>query len=429
MDKVIHSDKNITAFGGLNFIYKTINDKGLAAYLDEQMGYRGPCAKYSHSDIVLSLLGNSLVQGSYISDLEIFKEKYNEQFFGKIPSPDTVEYVCQQLKTPTVKRTTDKGVTHLLNYSNDMNKTLVGLAVKTGMLKGGGDNGYILDFDNVIIENDKQDALRTYKKTKGYHPNLAFIGRVPVHIENHNGNTPARYEQKETLERCFDNLDKAGVRISAFRADSASYQKEVVELACKHAATFYIRLNDCESLRKQCGQVKEWQKILINHIVKEVATIEYKPFGGKQAYRAVITRTERKDKQADVFSATAYDYYGILTDEWFKDNKEVIEFYNQRGDAENSNRYMLGDFNLHHLPFPDMCTNTVFIYLMAMCATLFEWIKTVLVANKVKAIAISMRVKAVCFHYITVAATYITHAREKILKVFAPANTYRQLQI
>jgi hypothetical protein len=336
--------------------------------------------------------------------------------------------VCQQLKTPTVKKTTDKGVTHLLNYSNDMNKTLVGLAVKTGLLKSG-DNGYILDFDNVIIENDKQDALRTYKKTKGYHPNLGFIGRLPVHIENHNGNTPAKYEQKETLERCFDNLDKAGVRISAFRGDSASYQKEVVDLVSKRAVVFYIRLTDCESLRQQCGKVGEWQRVLINNIIKEVATIEYKPFGGKQVYRAVITRTERKDKQADVFSATAYDYYGILTNEWFRTNKEVIECYNQRGDAENSNRYMLGDFNLHHLPFPDMCTNTVYMYLMAMCATLFEWIKTVLVANKAKAIAITMRVKAVCCHYIAVAATYITHAREKILKVFAPANTYCQLQI
>ena len=94
----------------------------------------------------------------------------------------------------------------------------------------------------------------------------------------------------------------------------------------------------------------------------------------------------------------------------------MIEFYNLRGDAENSNRYILNDFNLHHLPFPDMDTNTVYMYLMAMCATLFEWVKTVLVKNKTKAITLTMRVKAVCFHYITVATTFITHARKKILK-------------
>jgi hypothetical protein len=431
MDKVTHSGKNITAFGGLNFIFKAIKDKGLDIYLDQRLGFRGVCAKYSHSDVVLSLLGSSLAQGSFVSDIEIFKEKYRDQFFNKIPSADTVEYVCQGLKKATITDTTDKGVNHEVNYSNDMNETLVGLAVKTGLLKTG-NHGYTLDFDNVVIENDKQDARYTYKKgVKGYHPNLGFIDRIPVHIENHNGNTPAAYEQKQTLERCFENMKKAGVHITNFRADSASYQKEVITLAKKHADHFYIRLDDCAGVRKQCGQVKEWNKILINNVIKEVASIEYVPFagtGGTDVYRVVVTRTAKKDKQIDMLCGTAYNYYGIITDDKIKDDKEVIEFYNQRGDSENSNRYMLGDFNLHHLPFPDMCTNTVFMYLMAMCATLFEWIKVVLVDNKAKGVTIIMRTKAICFHYITVASTFITHAREKVLKIFS-ANEYKILQI
>jgi hypothetical protein len=431
MDKVTHSDKNITAFGGLNFIFKAIKDKGLDTYLDQRLGFRGVCAKYSHSDVVLSLLGSSLAQGSFVSDIAIFKEKYQDQFFNKIPSADTVEYVCQGLKTPTAKDITDKGVIHLVNYSNDMNETLVGLAVQAGLLQTG-NHGYTLDFDNVVIENDKQDACYTYKKgIKGYHPNLGFIGRIPVHIENHNGNTPAAYEQKQTLERCFENMRKAGIHISNFRADSASYQKEVINLAKQYADHFYIRLDDCASVREQCGLVREWKKVIINNIVKEVASIEYIPFisrGGTDVYRVVVTRTVKKDKQIDMLCGTAYNYYGIITDDKVKDDKEVIEFYNQRGDSENSNRYMLGDFNLHHLPFPDMCTNTVFMYLMAMCATLFEWIKVVLVDNKTKGVTIIMRTKAICFHYITVASTFITHAREKVLKIFS-TNEYKILQI
>jgi hypothetical protein len=312
-----------------------------------------------------------------------------------------------------------------------MNETLIGLALKTGQLKTG-NNDYTLDFDNVVMANDKQDALYTYKKgVKGYHPNLAFIGRIPVHIENHNGNTPAAYEQKETLERCYENLKKAGIRITNFRADSASYQKEVIVLAQKYADYFYIRLDDCAGVRKQCGLVKEWKKVLINNVVKEVASIEYIPFANTKstdAYRVVVTRTEKKDKQIDMECGTAYNYYGIITNDRVKDDKDVIEFYNQRGDSENSNRYMLGDFNLHHLPFPDMCTNTVYMYLMAMCATLFEWVKGVLVANKTHGITLIMRVKAVCFRYITVASTFITHSRENILKIFS-TQEYKILEI
>src|ERR1700722_5841544 len=243
MSKIKLSDANITPFGGLNTIYQAMGSLGLDKFFDKQLGHRSVFAKYSHSDVVFSLFGNVLVQGSVIADLPMFKEKFAGQVFDKIPSADTVEYVCQALKTASVNKTSEAGVAHQFNYANAMNETLVALALKTGQLKTGS-NEYTLDFDNVVMGNDKQDARYTYKKgVKGYHPNLAFIGRIPVHIENRNGNTPASYEQKETLERCFGNMKKAGVHITNFRADSASYQKAVIELAQKHADHFYIRLD------------------------------------------------------------------------------------------------------------------------------------------------------------------------------------------
>jgi hypothetical protein len=280
----------------------------------------------------------------------------------------------------------------------------------------------------VITEHEKQDALYTYKNSKGYHPGIAFIGRIPVHIENRNGNTPARYEQKETLQRCFDNLDEQHITIKHFRADAASYQKEVIELAEKRAQYFYIRMMDFEDIRECCGQINNWQSVEINYEKKQVASIMYQPFNGERQYRIAVTRKKRKDGQIDMLSGSNYTYQGIITNNYEKTEKEVIEFYNQRGDAENSNRYMLNDFNLHHLPFSDLSTNTVYMYLMGMCATLFEWVKTVLVKNKTKMITLTMRVKAVCLHYITVATTFITHAREKTLKVFS-LQEYSKLQI
>jgi hypothetical protein len=426
MDKIIHSDKNVTVFGGLNFIYKAIRSQKLDAYINKQLGHRSRRSLYSHSDIVLSLFGNCLVQGSHLSDIQAFKEKYFQQRFKKIPSADTVEYVCQRLKSETIEKRTTKGVTNQVNYSNKMNRTLVGLAVQSGMLRKG-DNNYVLDYDNIIIEHNKADARGTYQQTRGYHPALAFVGRIPVHIENRNGNTSARYEQAQTLERCFKNFTEAGIHISAFRADAASYQKQVVDLICMYTDRFYIRLHDCAELRNQCRQAERWKKVVINHRVREVASIHYKAFGGDIAYRGVIIRELREDRQVDLFSSDAYKYFGLLTNDWDKDEKDVIEFYNQRGDAENSNKYMLNDFNLHHLPFPDLSANTVFMYLMAMCSILFEWTKHILVLNKVKAITTSMRVKAVCFHYITVASTFVRHARQRCIKVFAPKGAYKDL--
>lgn len=418
VDKVKQSSKNITPYGGLNFIYQSMNLLGLDKFLNKAIGNRSVYAKYSYSDVVYSLLGNSLTQGSFVSDLEVLKSKYSKQFFYKIPSPDTVEYVCQELKTANIVKETTKGVVHQLNYSQQMNKTLVSLAVKTGQLKAD-HTEYTLDYDNVIMENDKQDAQYTYKYTKGYHPGLAFIGRIPVHLENRNGNTPARYEQVEILKRCFANLKEETIKIKTFRADSASYQKDVVELVEQNTEQFYIRMMDFEDIRMQCGTVENWQQVEVGFERKEVASIIYKPFGGEKEYRIVVTRNKRKDAQIDMLSGSAYKYQGIITNDKTRSEKEVIEFYNKRGDAENSNRYMLNDFNLHHLPFMDMDTNTVYMYLMAMCSTIFEWIKTILVKNKTPKITLSLRVKAVCFHYITVATVFINHARETIINVFS----------
>ena len=177
-----------------------------------------------------------------------------------------------------------------------------------------------------------------------------------------------------------------------------------------------------------CSQIKTWEKVEINYETKEVASTLYRPFGGDKEYRIVVTPTLKKDLQIDLLSGTACNYYGIMTSNESFTNKEVIEFYNARGNAENSNRFLLDDFNFHHLPFPDMDTNTACMYLMAMSSILFDWIKFILVQNKTQNITAIMQVKAICFHYITVASVFINHARQKVLQVFS-SQDYQILKI
>jgi hypothetical protein len=154
----------------------------------------------------------------------------------------------------------------------------------------------------------------------------------------------------------------------------------------------------------------------------------YTPFNGNYSYRIVVTRTIKKNNQIDLISETPYNYYGIMTNNLLFSNQEVIEFYNQRGNAENYNKFLINDFNIKRLPFMDFDTNTVFMYLMAMCNILFEWTKIILVKNETANINLKMRVKAVCFRHITVATTFVNHARKKVLQVFSDQE-YKILQI
>ena len=96
-----------------------------------------------------------------------------------------------------------------------LNSLLVNALLATGQLKAGFE--YDFDFDHQFIETEKYDAKRTYKKFLGYSPGVAVIGDVIVGIENRDGNTNVRFNQKETLERIFKRLEASGVHVARAR--------------------------------------------------------------------------------------------------------------------------------------------------------------------------------------------------------------------
>lgn len=428
MDKIRHSSENITPFGGLNFINSLLKRNNVHGFIDTTLGFRNYRAKYTHSDIVFSLLKNSLCNGEFVSDLKYLKEKIAENMKRLIPSHDTVEYAFQELKTPNKVIITENNIKHEVNHNKKINDLLIGVCVNLNLLKSDVKD-YVLDFDNVVLDNNKQDAKTSYKLTKAYHPCFANIGNNTVYFENRNGNTPAKYAQKEALENCFNNLNNNKINIKSFRGDSASYQKEVIDVLEENVTHFYIRNVTSAGFRNICIEQENWKNVEVNYENKEVASIKYTPFKGEKEYRVVVTRTKIKETEPNLFPEHSYSYYGIITNNMDMKDLDVIEFYNKRGnDSENNNKNLLNDFNIHRLPFMDLDTNTVYIGLMAVCSNIFEWIKFILVKNKVEGIEIQHRTKRVFMQYICVCSKFVRHARETIIVIFS-TKKYQPLLI
>ncbi len=429
MDKIKHSSQNITPFGGLNFIDSLFKQKKLPAFIDKTLGFRNYRAKYAYSDIVFSLLNNSLCNGEFVSDLKYLKEKITEKLQDFIPSHDTIEYAFQELKIPNRVIVTPDNIVHEINQNKNINNLLLGVCVKLNLLKPEVKD-YTLDFDNVVLDNDKQDSKTSYKMTKAYHPCFANIGNRTVYFENRNGNTPAKYAQKEALENCFNNLKNNNISVKSFRADSASYQKEVIAFLEQNIKHFYIRNVTSAGFRSICVNEKNWENIEINYENKEVASIKFKPFQGEKEYRIVVTRSKINKNETTLFPEENYTYYGIITNDLEIKNLDLIKFYNKRGnDSENNNKNLLNDFNIHRLPFMDLDTNTVYIGIMVVCSNIFEWIKHILVKNNVEGIEIQHRTKRVFMQYICVCGKFIKHARETIFIIFSTARKYKPLLI
>lgn len=359
-------------------VLKQIKDYGIDIFINEQLGSRGKEKIYSITDGLLGIHYSHLCGGSSIEDINTLNEHIGIHPGFSLPSADTALRIMQELKTEdTIVRNGD--VTHQFNRHDKLNDCLQKLAVKTNTITTSANN--ILDFDNVILENEKQDAAKTCKMTTGYQPAIASIGRQIVFIEGRGGNTPAAYRMNETLEKCFQQLKNNNIHIEHFRSDSAAYQQLVVEEAEKNCTCFYIRIDDSQNLRDAIKDIPEsdWKPITLNNKKVEIADTPFIPFNGKKAYRAVVQRRKRKDEQFDVFTQSPYAYYAIMTNNKTPGatNQYVTEFYNGRGDGERNFDILNNDFNCNRLPFSFLNANMVYLFAAAISFTLFEWIKKI----------------------------------------------------
>lgn len=425
--KVQQSNQLINPFGGIQFIIKQIKDAGIDKFINEQLGSRGKAKTYSIADGLLSIHYSHLCGGSCIEDINTLGEHIGFHPGMSLTSADTALRIMQELKTADTLIENNQ-ITHQFNRHDKLNDLLQKLAIKTGSVIPTAAN--TLDYDNVILENEKSDAAKTYKMTTGYQPGIAAMGRQIVFIEGRGGNTPAAYKMDETLQQCFKGLKDNGIHIEHFRSDSAAYQQSVVEQAEKNCTYFYIRIDDSQSLRDAIKDIPEteWKAAVINNKKAEIADTPFFAFNGKKAYRAVVQRRKRKDKQLDVFTQSPYAYYAIMTNNETPEatNLYVTEFYNQRGDSERNFDMLNNDFNCNRLPFSFLNANMVYLFAAAISFTLFEWVKR-LFFNKGVIENTAMRCKKFLFDFMILPAKWIKTARQWVYKIFTTRNCYKPL--
>jgi len=421
--KITNSTEKITPFGGFNFVFKSFNDAGLPSLIDNHLGIRSKHFGFSYSDIFTNHLAIFLNGGDCTEDINEHLRGHLQLVKGmRVCSADTVLRGIKELTTETTLiENPISGVTHGFNLNPKLNDLLVKCLKQTGQLKK--HKSYDLDYDNQVQPTEKYDAQKTYKKTCGYQSGIASIANpgtgqaMAVYIEGRNGNSQAKYLQEETLERAFSNLEENGIKIDRFRADSASYQKKVVSVAERHSRAFYIRANRCARMDRMLCSLT-WEKVRLGIQEMEVADItDYRPFDGDNPYRLVLSRIKRRDGQTDMFSGEAYTYRGILTNDKDSSAKEVVAFYNARGDSERLFDVMNNDFGWGKMPCSFLSENTAFMIMTAIYANFYNYLIGEY-AKKLPWLKADYRLKKFIFRFITVAAKWIKTGRKHILKLY-----------
>jgi hypothetical protein len=424
--KVQNYSSTVNPFSGISFVNHSFNKVGLSDLIDRELGDRVRTAGFSYSDIIRNLTNVFLSGGDVIEDVSShlgthLKEIPNNQ----VPSPDTISRGLKELTTLNTSFVSSSNISYNFNINNKLNLLNIKSLLLTKQLKA--NTSYDFDYDNQITANKKYDAKRTYKQTKGYFPGIATIGNNIVYIENRDGNANVKFKQSQTLQNAYGLLKSQEISINRSRMDAGSYSKEIIEVVAKNSKLFYIRANKSASIFEQMQEISDWKEVEINYKKYQVASIKFKQFLEEKEYRLVIMREETANTQVNIFTKDTYKYRLILTNDWKNSEKEVIEYYNNRGASENIFDVMNNDFGWKRMSFSFLNENNTFMIITAMIKNFYNYFVN-LVSKTFDNINPTTRIKGFVFRFITVAGKWVYAGRSWVLKLYTTQD-YQQLLI
>lgn len=424
--KVIKSE-SITPFGGLNFVFDEFEKIGLGSFINKELPNLPAQSKYSWKDILYSFWATFFCGGDCAEDLSgNFKASLSTNPFVKIPSPDRVLNRMKDLAEPMQLFDTVRGdKLHEFGINTLLTRVNLSMIKKLRLLEKRTD--IILDYDNTILFTEKSDARMTYKNDYGYCPGVGSIGRTIVYVENRNGNSDAQTLQDETIERMFDALVEAKIKINRFRADSASYQLRTIWVASERADKIYVKARKDHSVMKEIASITDWKEVKTKEGVGYYGSIEFIPFIKRakehklqhllKQYRLVVNKTPNKDGQLDLFTGEACEYSVIITTDREMSDFEVVQFYNQRGAAEKEFDILKNDFGWNNMPFSKLEHNSVFLIICAICRNLYDYIIR-LFSKRTNILSPNFRIKKFIFRFICIPAKWVKSARTKKLRLY-----------
>lgn len=406
---------HIQSFGGLNFVNGYLTQGGFESLATEQLGERNILARYSYGQLIRQLFFISLMGGDTLDESGVLKEQLKDHPGLHISSADTIEYAFQELCQKTKKVSTKGGIQHQINEHAGFNKLLPILCSRLGLLSA--EDNYMMDYDGHIVENTKHDNAFTYKKTEGYYPVICSINKLPVYMQNRNGNTPESYGQMKIIEKAFNQCRENNITVDSFRADACCYEKKTIQYLESEQVTYYIRAEKSQRIMDALIDEPDWEPATLGYRNVEVCSIEEKIFGQNKCRRIVAYRY-KPSGQLSIEDVDGYRYYTIVTSDAKHTALQCIEIYNQRGCyGEHHFKELDYDFGWNKLPFGSMEMNTIYMYAMAIAYLLFNAVKTAY-SKKLGFVKSEMRLKNFVLHFVTLPAKWIKTGRRWVLKIF-----------
>ena len=371
--KLEKTEEALTAHGGLALMAEFNHGLGLKGLVDRHLPGPGSNRGYTPSVYVDSLVLMLQGGGQRLEDLrELEREGALMKLIGRdcIPDPDSVGDWLRRMGNP------DKGQAGLLGLGSvrdEMNRRI---------LRRDGIREYTLDADATLVEAQKRDAKMSYKGLTGYRPMLGFLFESGLCLldEFREGNESPGAGQLAFYLECNQRMPK-GKRIGYYRADSASYQAELINALEEDHVKWAITADQDSAVKGVIRQIEEsaWKEPVAGcgyQIAESLHTMNKT----KKAFRLIVKRWEkpRRDRfegQQDGTPDVTEKYaYHAVASSWAEDEKpthEVLRWHNGRGAAENFNKELKSGFGMEQMPCGEANANAVFFRIGVIAYNLF----------------------------------------------------------
>lgn len=398
------TDEKLTAHAGLAVLGEFVHATAILREVDKMLKGPGSAAGYKPSQYVEPLMLMLQGGGRSLEDLRVIRNDAalcELMGIGEIPSSDAVgDWLRRQGR--------GEGLAGLAAVRRLIVRRVLNLSTITD---------YTLDIDATQIIAEKEGAKITYKGDKGYMPIVGHLAENGLVIgeEFRQGNDAPGARNLAFIKYCKAQMP-AGHRIRGLRADSATYQAEVInwcEADDKAQVLFAIGADLDAAVKEAIAAIppKSWSSYQDGHIAETLHSMQKT----KKAFRLIVIR---RPAQMDLLTGQekASERYTVIASNRCETAQETVAWYNRRGDcSENRIKELKIGFGMERMPCGDFGANAMFFRLGTIAYNLFVLFKASALSSQWR----HVQVQTVRWRLYNVAGKVVRHGRQLFLKVSA----------
>jgi hypothetical protein len=391
--------ERLTSHAGVVLLHDFAQRLGVAQLLDDELQVKARERGYPESAAVGSLVYNTILGGTCLSDLEVLRGDQGTQELLE------VETVMAPTTAGEFLRKFDMGDVY------DLQRVILRLQQRVRLHQAA--TTCTLDLDSSIYEqasHGKEGSTKAYNGEIGYHPLFAFWAEEGELLFSH-----LRRGSAHTARNAVWFLRETRKRLPTaaplkLRADSGFYSKGVVEWCEQAGSTFTITADQTDPLRQAIAALpdRRWQP-LPEDALAEVAELRDQPVGWGRPYRYVVKRelAERKD------GALYWRYHVLVTNDALQPTAVVMGWHLQHADMENAIEEHKSGFGLEKLPTQKFHANWAYLLMGQIAFNLVAWFKRLVLPPSYQRTTI----KTIRHHLLNLAGKLVRTARRCFLVI------------